>query len=163
MRTRTPLRSPFPFPTRVKSSKILIDVAKGLQYLHSRDPYPVIHRDIKPDNVLLSGKAGAFKASIADLGEARTVEDSHVAMTRVGTNGYTAPEVLRGTCYSTPCDVFSFAIVIWETLALQSPYQELRVDPETGNRLASWSQILEMTITEDLVSQHASNAKPQPN
>lgn len=54
---------------------------------------------------------------IADLGEARVLADQ--TMTMVGTQGYTAPEVLRGEHYGTPADVFSFAIVMSEIVTMQ--------------------------------------------
>ena len=72
--------------------KILLGTAHGIEYLHGREPMPVLHRDIKSENILLTN---AFDPRIADLGEARSLAKDH-AMTIVGTNGYTAPEVLRG-------------------------------------------------------------------
>ena len=72
--------------------KILIGTVKGLKYLHSMVPVPVVHRDMKSENVLLTKE---LEPRIADLGEARTMAKDH-SMTVVGTNGYTAPEVLRG-------------------------------------------------------------------
>ena len=59
----------------------------------------------------------------------------------VGTQGYTAPEVLKGQHYSTPADVFSFAIVMSEVLSLQPPYTDMMA----GEGGASLPQIVEMT------------------
>ena len=72
--------------------KILEGCAKGMEYLHSTDPLPILHRDIKSENILLTDR---LEPRIADLGEARVMAEDH-AMTVVGTHGYTAPEVLRG-------------------------------------------------------------------
>ena len=92
--------------------KILIGSAKGLAYLHATEPMPILHRDIKSENILLTDD---YDARVADLGEARVMAEDH-AMTMVGTRGYTAPEVLRGEHYDTSADVFSFAIVMCELL-----------------------------------------------
>ena len=44
---------------------------------------------------------------------------------QVGTNGYTAPEILKGEPYGTPADVFSFAIVMCELFTLRPPYSDI--------------------------------------
>ena len=63
----------------------------------------------------------------------------NATMTMVGTNGYTAPEVLMGEHYGTPADVFSFAIVMSEVVTLRPPYEDML----TGS--ASMGQIVKMT------------------
>ena len=120
--------------------KILIGSAKGLTYLHATEPMPILHRDIKSENVLLTND---FEARIADLGEARVMAEDH-AMTMVGTPGYTAPEVLRGEHYDTSADVFSFSIVMCELMTLRAPYSNLMKNDE-GESLLTWSQITAMT------------------
>ena len=87
-----------PIATRLYNSTANLfarDVARGLSYLHAFSPAPIIHRDIKPDNVLLS--SGFPRAKIADLGEARFKTGSDY-MTIVGTPIYTAPEILSQSC-----------------------------------------------------------------
>ena len=69
--------------------KIATDVAEGLALLHSSS---FVHRDVKPDNVLLTR---TFGAKIADLGESRELAED-VTMTEVGTPVYSAPEMFRG-------------------------------------------------------------------
>ena len=97
------------FKSRKRALEVLIDVAQGLEYLHSIQPRPMIHRDIKIENILLTEVVGGT-AQICDLGEARFA--SQQRMTQVGTSGYTAPEVSLGENYGTPADIFSFAIVM---------------------------------------------------
>ena len=75
-------------PSPESTMAILIGCAKALAYLHAMQPAPILHRDIKSENILLT-KDG--EPRIADLGEARTAANR--TMTAVGTNGYTAPEV----------------------------------------------------------------------
>ena len=74
-------------------------MADALQYLHSQHP-PVIHRDLKPDNIL--GKRcndGMIRWKIADFGVARLLSENaygeHYAQTAIGTPIYMAPEALR--------------------------------------------------------------------
>ena len=98
--------------------KILVGSAKAFEYLHCTEPMPILHRDIKSENILLTD---SLEARIADLGEARVMAMDH-AMTVVGTPGYTAPEVLRGEHYGTEADIFSFAIVMCELFTLVSPF-----------------------------------------
>ena len=69
--------------------RILEGCADALGYLHAMEPAPLLHRDIKSENILLTE---SLEPRIADLGEARTMAQNKT-MTVVGTNGYTAPEV----------------------------------------------------------------------
>ena len=124
--------------------KILIGSAEGFAYLHATEPVPILHRDIKSENILVTT---GFEPRIADLGEARVMAEDH-AMTIVGTPGYTAPEVLRGEHYDTSADVFSFAIVMCELLTLRAPYSDLMKDEE-GESLLTWPQITAMTQKKD--------------
>ena len=92
-------------PEKRTTFRIMLGVARGLEYLHTREPMPILHRDIKSENILLTAE---LEPRIADLGEARVMQDR--TMTQVGTRGYTAPEVLRGEHYGRAADVFSFSI-----------------------------------------------------
>ena len=65
----------------------------------------------------------------------------HITLPPVGTNGYTAPEVLKGQHYGTPADVFSFAIVMSEMVTLRPPYANMM----EGDGAATLGQIVEMT------------------
>ena len=73
------MQDPLDPPTLETSMKILIGSAKGLEYLHAREPMPILHRDVKSENILLTDK---LEPCIADLGEARAMAKDH-AMTIV--------------------------------------------------------------------------------
>ena len=98
--------------------QLALDVAQGLAYLH--DTVCVMHRDIKPMNILLNKDLSCAK--IADFGLATRfgMETSGA----VGTVRYMAPEVLIGV-YGYKADVFSYAITLWELMHARRPYHNL--------------------------------------
>ena len=84
---------------------ILLDVSSGLLYLHTRLPKPIIHCDLKAENILLTQD---FQAKIADLGVSKLI-DKQTATFNPGTRAYMPPEALvLNPKYDTPLDVFSF-------------------------------------------------------
>jgi serine/threonine protein kinase len=90
------------------------DIAKGLEYLHLCNP-SIIHRDCKSSNILITSKG---VAKIADFGLAK-VKQSTRSMVRslVGTVNWQAPELWHAhPKYNHKVDVFSCAMVFWETL-----------------------------------------------
>ena len=99
------------------ASGILLDIARGMLFLHTSDP-PVIHRDLKSQNILISS---AWRAKVADFGVSR-VKFVTGPMTVTGTPQWMAPEVITGEPYSVSADVFSFAILVWEVMHVDHPY-----------------------------------------
>ncbi|KAM7469692.1 hypothetical protein LguiA_007875 [Lonicera macranthoides] len=93
--------------------KIIMGLAKGLEYLHILCNPSIIHFDIKPQNILLDGD---FNVKISDFGLAKLIDRDQCQMITVlkGTPGYVAPELFSGTNISVKADVFSFGIVILE-------------------------------------------------
>ncbi|XP_030514602.2 probable serine/threonine-protein kinase WNK9 isoform X3 [Rhodamnia argentea] len=94
-------------------------ILKGLLYLHSRDP-PVIHRDLKCDNIFINGNQGEVK--IGDLGLAAILRKSHAARC-VGTPEFMAPEVYEEE-YNELVDIYSFGMCILEMVTFDYPYSE---------------------------------------
>ncbi len=128
---------------------IVVQIADALDYAHGLDP-PVLHRDIKPQNVVVSEKG---KATLLDFGIAREVHDSITRMTgRDATSGtvpYMSPEQFRGETMQAASDVYSFAAVLYECLAgrplvsphgslmyqiLEKPFSPIRDVPDEVNR-----------------------------
>jgi len=97
--------------------QIALDVATGLDYLHSFTSPPYIHKDINSSNILLDGD---FRGKVANLSLARRVEggDDQFPATRhiVGTRGYMAPEYLEHGLVTTKLDVYAFGVVMLEMI-----------------------------------------------
>lgn len=97
--------------------QILLDVATGLNYLHSFTTPPHVHKDIKSSNILLDTD---FRAKIANFGMARSAEgeEDHFTLTKhiVGTIGYMAPEYLEHGLVSVKLDVYAFGVLMLEIL-----------------------------------------------
>ncbi|XP_015922325.1 mitogen-activated protein kinase kinase kinase 7 [Parasteatoda tepidariorum] len=97
----------------------LLQTANGVAYLHNMKP-PLIHRDLKPPNLLLINGGTVLK--ICDFG---TACDIHTNMTNSkGSAAWMAPEVFEGSTYSEKCDVFSWAIILWEVLTRKKPFHD---------------------------------------
>ncbi|XP_071729201.1 G-type lectin S-receptor-like serine/threonine-protein kinase SD2-5 [Rutidosis leptorrhynchoides] len=94
--------------------KIILDVAKGLAYLHEDCRQKIIHLDIKPQNILLDQD---FNAKVSDFGLAKLIDrnETEVITTMRGTLGYLAPEWLSSVI-TAKVDVYSFGIVLLEIL-----------------------------------------------
>ncbi|PIN19827.1 Serine/threonine protein kinase [Handroanthus impetiginosus] len=94
-------------------------ILQGLLYLHRHDP-PVIHRDLKCDNIFVNGNQGEVK--IGDLGLAAILRKSH-ADRCVGTPEFMAPEVYEEE-YNELVDIYSFGMCILEMVTFEYPYSE---------------------------------------
>ncbi|KAF8007847.1 hypothetical protein BT93_K1743 [Corymbia citriodora subsp. variegata] len=92
--------------------KIILDIAKGLNYLHEDCRQKILHLDIKPQNILLDRN---FNAKVADFGLSKLIDrdQSQVVTSMRGTPGYLAPEWLSAAI-TEKVDVYSFGVVILE-------------------------------------------------
>ncbi|XP_051131610.1 probable serine/threonine-protein kinase WNK4 [Andrographis paniculata] len=95
-------------------------ILEGLVYLHSHDP-PVIHRDLKCDNIFVNGHLGQVK--IGDLGLAAILRGSNRAHSVIGTPEFMAPELYEEN-YNELVDVYSFGMCVLEMITSEYPYSE---------------------------------------
>ena len=99
---------------------IIRQVAKGIQALHSR---LIIHRDIKCENILVTDNSRDTSVKIADFGSAVKLQSANdTADFKIGTPGYTAPEVLRGKQYGLGCDIWSVGALMHLLLSYRVPF-----------------------------------------
>lgn len=112
-------------PGMVETISVLRDIARGLAYAHARG---IVHRDVKPENVLLSGGA----AVITDFGIAKALSASRLrsssseALTQVGTSlgspAYMPPEQALGDEVDARADIYSWGVIAYELVAGVHPF-----------------------------------------
>ncbi|CAM6048170.1 unnamed protein product [Sphagnum compactum] len=104
-------------------TRIILQVAEGLEYLHDKCHPTIIHRDVKSNNILLTKK---LEAKVADFGLSklraieRGITPTHITTVVKGTPGYLDPEYQESGMLTNKSDVYSFGIVLMEILTGQT-------------------------------------------
>ncbi|GFY82536.1 leucine-rich repeat protein kinase family protein [Actinidia rufa] len=114
---------------------IALDVARGVEYLHSLAQQSFIHRDLKPSNILLGDD---MRAKVADFGLVKNAPDGKYSLeTRVaGTFGYLAPEYAATGRVTTKVDVYAFGVVLMEIITGRKALDETM--PDERSHLVPW-------------------------
>ncbi len=101
-----------------QAAHIAADVARALQAAHTRG---IVHRDVKPSNILVSRDG---RVRVADFGIARAVTEAQVTLpgTTMGSVHYFSPEQARGETSTAASDIYSLGIVLFEELTGQRPF-----------------------------------------
>ena len=153
-------------------------LARALHYLHSREPFPIVHRDLKSLNILLCRRTPPTDSSsqpvpsaippsmldvrLCDFGMARTKEHTNIHTQHIaGSPGWMAPEVLRGDDFNDRSDVYSFGVVLWELLMRRVPWGGKKMPQLVGKVGFSGAQlpgVLAIPHLDELL-----NTTPLPN
>ncbi|CAI8619100.1 unnamed protein product [Vicia faba] len=107
-------------------------ILMGLNYLHSHNP-PIIHRDLKCDNIFINGHQGEVK--IGDLGLATLLTRAN-AKSVIGTPEFMAPEMYDEN-YNELADIYSFGMCMLELVTSEYPYSECRNSAQIYKKVSS--------------------------
>ncbi|GLJ35621.1 hypothetical protein SUGI_0715980 [Cryptomeria japonica] len=115
--------------------QIVLGTARGILYLHEECETPILHCDIKPQNILLDEN---YRAKIADFGISKLIgaEQTRTFTVARGTVGYIAPEWRKNVAVTVKVDVYSFGVVLLEIICCRKMF-ELHV-PENEMVLCDW-------------------------
>ncbi|KAJ1689491.1 hypothetical protein LUZ63_013646 [Rhynchospora breviuscula] len=114
--------------------RIAYESAQGLEYLHKMCNPPLIHRDIKTSNILLSTN---LEAKVSDFGLVRDCSGIYVSTKVVGTPGYLDPYYASTSQLTEKSDVFSFGVILLELITGKSPIVQ---GPQGGQHLTQFVQ-----------------------
>ncbi|XP_042743849.1 serine/threonine-protein kinase WNK4 isoform X2 [Lagopus leucura] len=131
-------------------------ILKGLHFLHTRSP-PIIHRDLKCDNIFITGPTGSVK--IGDLGLA-TLKRASFAKSVIGTPEFMAPEMYEEK-YDEAVDVYAFGMCMLEMATSEYPYSECQNAAQIYRKVTSvsasgleegavWWELLDLAAPEGL-------------
>ncbi|KAL9454050.1 hypothetical protein AB3S75_009619 [Citrus x aurantiifolia] len=136
-------------------AKIILDIAKGLTYLHADCRQKILHLDIKPQNILLDDN---FNAKVADFGLSKLIDrdQSQVVTTMRGTPGYLAPEWLSSVI-TEKVDIYSFGVVMLEILCGRKVFDRSQPEEEDMYLLSIFNKKAEEDKLSDLVDKHSND------
>ena len=109
-------------------------ILKGLVYLHGYNP-PIIHRDIKCDNIFINGAHGEVK--IGDMGTAEMKMGKKYTI--IGTPEFMAPEMYEEQGYSEKVDIYAFGMCLLEMATGEYPYGECRNPAQVYKKVSAVS------------------------
>ena len=101
-----------------------LSIGRGMAYLHSKKPYPILHLDLKSPNILIDAH---WRIKIADFGLSKLQHKTLTSGMNNGTPEWMAPEILRAEekISGTAADVYAYGVILWEMLTGQKPWEDL--------------------------------------
>lgn len=106
------------------SKQVIREVLQAVQYLHARG---IVHRDVKPENILCVNRAWPLRVKLTDFGLSKMVGSAEDGTERVmrsqcGTAYYLAPEIANNLAYAKPVDLWASGVVLYVMLAGKFPF-----------------------------------------
>jgi small GTP-binding protein len=130
-----PFKNELSWPLRIK---IALDVASGLEFLHSSCP-PIIHRDLKSPNILLVHKRPEERENAPIVAKVTDFGLSGLAPTLAGRDVdnpvWLAPEVLKEEEYTEKADIYSYGVILWELLTRKQYFGEYKFLSEIEEKI----------------------------
>ncbi|XP_010050956.2 putative receptor-like protein kinase At3g47110 [Eucalyptus grandis] len=142
---------------------LVVDIATALDYLHHRQPEPIVHCDLKPSNVLLNED---LVAQVCDFGIAKILAKNKLETQTqtLGTIGYIAPEYGLEGKVSTKGDVYSFGILLLEVITSKKPTDEM-FDADMSLRqwvgAATPNRVLDIMDSKLIIMKHEDLTPPE--
>ncbi|CAI9265745.1 unnamed protein product [Lactuca saligna] len=121
--------------------KIALDIAGALAFLHDDCNPRILHRDVKPSNILLDKD---LKACLSDFGLSRLLEgfETHVTTGVAGTFGYVAPEYALACRVSDKADVYSYGVMLLELISDKRALDPSFAKEDNGYTIVFWARTL---------------------
>eukprot|EP00439_Symbiodinium_sp_Y106_P078736 s1554_g17.t1 len=119
-------------PSKYLVASCLWQILDAIRYLHERG---FVHRDVKPENLLVQKTSYRPQLLLADFNVATAFQRGELMTQRCGSPGYMAPEVVKG-CYSELCDLWSVGVVLYEMAT------GMRLWPSTQTNQQHYDQLL---------------------
>eukprot|EP01029_Cantina_marsupialis_P017317 TRINITY_DN3887_c0_g2_i1.p1 TRINITY_DN3887_c0_g2~~TRINITY_DN3887_c0_g2_i1.p1 ORF type:complete len:742 (-),score=204.19 TRINITY_DN3887_c0_g2_i1:213-2438(-) len=107
------------FYSEREARDLVSTLANALQFMHKRG---IVHRDVKPENILLSSRGPSACLKLADMGFAKQLFAGDTLATSCGTPNYVAPEILNRKKYDSQVDMWSLGVVTYILLCGYAPF-----------------------------------------
>ncbi len=124
--------------TEKRAADIMYQVANGLGYLHS---YGVLHRDLKPDNIMLSDSSENPILKIMDFGLSKVLAPTEKVSDGFGTLSFVAPEVLIRKPYNKQIDIWSMGIMLYYMLTSCLPFDDENDSEEVIAKMIVFNEV----------------------
>ena len=109
------------FYSEKDAADALAQLASAISYLHERG---IVHRDVKPENLLYASPEPNAPLKLADFGLCKALKENDITKTACGTPGYVAPEVLKRKGYAKEVDVWSIGVIMYILLCGFPPFYD---------------------------------------
>jgi len=124
--------------TERRAAEIMFQLANGLNYLHS---YGVLHRDLKPDNIMLSDQTENATIKIMDFGLSKVLAPHERVKDGFGTLSFVAPEVLIRQPYNKQIDIWSMGIILYYMLTNCLPFDDENDSEEVIAKMIVFNEV----------------------